>query len=222
MRRNTVLLVILLALCLTNKAQDFKRHELGVSVGALGNPIDKQFDDFTLEMCNKNGWDPSNRYQHIFHGRHHITLNLHYQYRLSKHLAIGVTTTWSSALHHYREMDVDGYIVPLLVPRLKTVGRAHMKSYLFFVAPTVEYQWYKSDNHLFRFYSKAAVGVAMSRFTFTPIVSDNAVSEKRSRTKLGYQFSPIGIGVGNDRIMGILEGGYGYQDIVKVGVRVGL
>ena len=85
--------------------------------------------------------------------------------------------------------------------------------------PSVKYSWI-AKNH-FRLYTKAALGI--QHYKLDAISRGNSYPETHENNcKVAYQFSPVGIEVGGERMRGFLELGYGKQGIYNIGMLLNL
>lgn len=88
----------------------------------------------------------------------------------------------------------------------------------FLVLPTAEFVYFKRN--LFELYGGASVGVDMVRQSESKLdEKGKSASEKNSLSaNLAYQVNPIAFRVGNDRIGGFMEAGFGHKGFLTAGV----
>lgn len=88
----------------------------------------------------------------------------------------------------------------------------------FLVLPTAEFVYFKRN--LFELYGGASVGVDLVRQSESKLDEKGKLaSEKNSLSaNLAYQVNPIAFRVGNDRIGGFMEAGFGYKGFLTAGV----
>lgn len=88
----------------------------------------------------------------------------------------------------------------------------------FLVLPTAEFVYFKRN--LFELYGGASVGVDLVRQSESKLdEKGKSVSEKNSLSaNLAYQVNPIAFRVGNDRIGGFMEAGFGHKGFLTAGV----
>ena len=88
----------------------------------------------------------------------------------------------------------------------------------FLVLPTAEFVYFKRN--LFELYGGASVGVDLVRQSESKLdEKGKSASEKNSLSaNLAYQVNPIAFRVGNDRIGGFMEAGFGYKGFLTAGV----
>lgn len=88
----------------------------------------------------------------------------------------------------------------------------------FLVLPTAEFVYFKRN--LFELYGGASVGVDLVRQSESKLdEKGKSASEKNSLSaNLAYQVNPIAFRVGNDRIGGFLEAGFGHKGFLTAGV----
>ena len=120
-------------------------------------------------------------------------INFAYNYRLSKTWGLGGVFSYSS---RKKDWEMDG----------KNVGTE--KYNYVTVMPRVKAAWLHND--LITLYSAAAIGVT--------VYNDKYNGATESKACFAWQFSPIGIEVG-DCIAGYAELGVGQMGVVQAGVR---
>lgn len=88
----------------------------------------------------------------------------------------------------------------------------------FLVLPTAEFVYFKRN--LFELYGGASVGVDLVRQSESKLdEKGKSASEKNSLSaNLAYQVNPIAFRVGNDRIGGFMEAGFGHKGFLTAGV----
>ncbi len=88
----------------------------------------------------------------------------------------------------------------------------------FLVLPTAEFVYFKRN--LFELYGGASVGVDLVRQSESKLdEKGKSASEKNSLSaNLAYQVNPIAFSVGNDRIGGFMEAGFGHKGFLTAGV----
>ena len=88
----------------------------------------------------------------------------------------------------------------------------------FLVLPTAEFVYFKRN--LFELYGGASVGVDLVRQSESKLdEKGKSASEKNSLSaNLAYQVNPIAFRVGNDRIGGFMEAGFGHKGFLTADV----
>lgn len=218
-----ILLTLLLLSPLLTHAQTARRHQVSLSVGAVTPPADKDFDDFTLEMCRRYDWNPANRYQHLLRGRRHRVATLSYHYRATERLSVGASVTLGSALHHYRDEAYYPGSIALLPVVHEMYAKAHMTSRMLYVAPSVRYVWFAHHSGWTRLYSGASVGAYRLHTRFRPIQVEEgkqAQDYDETRWRMGYQVTALGVDYGKGLVSTFAEVGYGHQGLLTVGLRM--
>lgn len=88
----------------------------------------------------------------------------------------------------------------------------------FLVLPTAEFVYFKRN--LFELYGGASVGVDLVRQSESKLdEKGKSASEKNSLSaNFAYQVNPIAFRVGNDRIGGFMEAGFGHKGFLTAGV----
>ena len=88
----------------------------------------------------------------------------------------------------------------------------------FLVLPTAEFVYFKRN--LFELYGGASVGVDLVRQSESKLdEKGKSASEKNSLSaNLAYLVNPIAFRVGNDRIGGFMEAGFGHKGFLTAGV----
>ena len=90
----------------------------------------------------------------------------------------------------------------------------------FLILPTAEFTYFKRG--LVELYGGASVGVDLVRQTQTPLSADRKNEKMKNKNDfsafVAYQVNPIAVRVGNDRIGGFIEAGFGYKGFATAGV----
>lgn len=88
----------------------------------------------------------------------------------------------------------------------------------FMTLPTGEFTYYKKG--LIELYGAAAAGVSLSRHTESGLnQTGNKQAQKSSlSTSFAYQVTPIAVRVGNERIGGFVEAGFGHKGFLTAGL----
>ena len=92
----------------------------------------------------------------------------------------------------------------------------------FMILPTAEFIYFKRN--LVELYGSASAGVNLCRKSEKGLTEEGKeIAAKKSSltTSFAYQVNPIAIRVGNDRIGGFVEAGFGTKGFVTAGVSVG-
>lgn len=90
----------------------------------------------------------------------------------------------------------------------------------FLVLPTAEFTYFKRN--IVELYGSASAGVSLSKHTETGLTEagKNTASKPSLTTAFAYQVNPIAVRVGNDRVGGFLEAGFGNKGFVTAGISV--
>lgn len=90
----------------------------------------------------------------------------------------------------------------------------------FLVLPTAEFTYFK--RRLVELYGSASAGVSLSKHTETGITEagKKAAAKPGLNTSFAYQVNPIAVRVGNDRVGGFFEAGFGNKGFFTAGVSV--
>lgn len=88
----------------------------------------------------------------------------------------------------------------------------------FLVLPTAEFVYFKRN--LFELYGGASVGVDLVRQSESKLDEKGKSDSKKNdfSANLAYQVNPIAFRVGNDRISGFMEAGFGHKGFLTAGV----
>ena len=88
----------------------------------------------------------------------------------------------------------------------------------FLVLPTAEFVYFKRN--LFELYGGASVGVDLVRQSESKLDEKGKSDSKKNdfSANLAYQVNPIAFRVGNDRIGGFMEAGFGHKGFLTAGV----
>lgn len=152
---------------------------------------------------------------------------LEYFYHLNKHWAIGANlgiaeseaearVKWGDKV---KDGDTFSYVFGGIIYCLFPTSDIQIHTNSQFLMPSVKYSWIAS-NH-FRLYTKAALGI--QHYKLDAIGKSNSYPETHENNcKVAYQFSPVGIEVGGERMRGFLELGYGKQGLYNIGILVNL
>ncbi|MBM6993295.1 MAG: hypothetical protein I3J02_08550 [Prevotella sp.] len=216
------LLLLLFLVPTAMMGQQMKRHQFSVSVSSLGTPADKSFNDFTKDVCRRAGYDYDSTTTFPLLMGTHAMVTLRYEYRVDKHLLVGLTAGWGTTWRNYHHYEVDEAILWVIPTKTHTTDDLRMKSHTFYLAPTVRYEWYHSTRNMLRAYSGASVGITRQTLKAGWRVPDAHPDEKHTRWKLGYHLSALGLEVGPESFMMFGELGYGHQCVFNMGFRVGL
>lgn len=151
-----------------------------------------------------------------------VTASIDYHYHLSRRVAVGLETGWSYNSYGIYTNEWIGYLLPD-VPH-ESVENHHVTftSRAFFVAPSVKYQWYETDNQLFRFYSRLAVGALRQHLTFKPHGMEGVERVDRTRWRCAPHVVFAGVEFGHQFIRLYSELGYGTQGIFTTGFKITL
>lgn len=93
----------------------------------------------------------------------------------------------------------------------------------FLILPTAEFIYFKRN--LVELYGSAAAGVNLSRETEKGLNNEGkelAAKKASLTTSFAYQVNPIAVRVGNDRIGGFVEAGFGTKGFVTAGISLGI
>lgn len=96
-------------------------------------------------------------------------------------------------------------------------SKKHSENY-FTVMPTVRAYWFRGNS--VGMYSRVAVGASLNVYN-VPSASSKT-EQTHTDIQLAYHAAPVAVEVGNNKVSGFLELGFGYQGIVNVGVKFGL
>lgn len=90
----------------------------------------------------------------------------------------------------------------------------------FLVLPTAEFTYFKRS--IVELYGSASAGVGLSKHTETGLTEagKSAADKPSLNTSFAYQVNPIAVRVGNDRVGGFLEAGFGNKGFFTAGVSV--
>lgn len=152
---------------------------------------------------------------------------LEYFYHLNKHWAIGanlgIAESEAEARVKWGDKAKDGdtfsYVFGGIIYCLFPTSDIQIHTNSQFLMPSVKYSWI-AKNH-FRLYTKAALGI--QHYKLDAISRGNSYPETHENNcKVSYQFSPVGIEVGGERMRGFLELGYGKQGIYNIGMLLNL
>lgn len=90
----------------------------------------------------------------------------------------------------------------------------------FLVLPTADFTYFK--RRLVELYGSASAGVNMSKHTETGMTAagKQSAAKPELKTSFAYQVNPIAVRVGNDRVGGFLEAGFGHKGFVTAGISV--
>lgn len=92
----------------------------------------------------------------------------------------------------------------------------------FMILPTAEFIYFKRN--LVELYGSAAAGVNLCRKSEKGLTDEGkkiAANKSSLTTSFAYQVNPIAIRVGNDRIGGFVEAGFGTKGFVTAGISMG-
>ena len=152
---------------------------------------------------------------------------LEYFYHLNKHWAIGanlgIAESEAEARVKWSERAKDGdaisYVFGGILYSLFPFSDISIHTKSQYLMPSVKYSWI-AKNH-FRLYTKAALGI--QHYKLDAISRGNSYPETHENNcKVAYQFSPVGIEVGGERMRGFLELGYGKQGMYNIGMLLNL
>ena len=90
------------------------------------------------------------------------------------------------------------------------------------VLPTIEVSYLKRN--LFEIYGSASAGANFCKHSETGLTEKGknlARKESTLDTQFAYQINPIGIRIGNQRVGGFAEAGFGYKGFITAGVSIG-
>lgn len=111
--------------------------------------------------------------------------------------------------------------------RLKAGNPIDFKMYenYFFVLPSVDLTYIQRG--VFRFYGGISVGTALGLSSEKSQTDDgknylSSASPKNTSVNLAFQVNPIGLRIGNDKIGGFLEAGFGMKGLLNLGVSLKL
>ena len=191
----TVLTLVAL-MCVTGKAQDDLRHEIGISYGVEPNSI--WIDSFTDIVPVREGQTTDNK-------KWFGSLGVEYFYHTSPLVGVGGIFTTSISTEDILSKN------QLAVHRSKS---------FFSLMPAVKFNWLRR-NH-WGLYSKAAVGTIFTRFADKDYDENGKRSNKSdviTDWSFNWQVSLIGIEGGGEHVRGFLELGIGEQGVAIAGVR---
>lgn len=200
--------------------QDMGRHQFSVSMSAVGHPANKAFDRFADDYCRAHGLDADKQHTPLFPTRKHVMVSLHYDYRLTERLSVGLTGGWAVAQSNYHDYVVDETLFWFIPVKTHTTADLRMKSRVLYVGPTARYEWFRSRNGVIGAYSGLSVGVVKRTFKAGWRVPDATPDECHTKWRLGYQLTPLGLELGGEHLRFFGEVGYGQQCVATFGLRV--
>ena len=226
-----ILLFFLLCLASINsRAQELRRHEVGICVGSGPNDADMKLYHMLDILKDRYQLEEDYTISGPFCMIHH-TISVDYLYHLSHRWAIGGLFGWAYANGDVSQNgydDLSEQPTPPSPDNSRSFREGHLISRSFYVLPFARYSWYVTDNQVFRCYSKIALGFMRQVNDFRPETDREGRLVGgmqpifRTDRKLTFQFTLGGIEFGNQRIRLYSECGYGCQGMFNVGMKVAL
>ena len=211
-----------------NLPTKYPRHEINVSLGFGINQADRPTKHFVDDFIQPLNMEVEGECGDIF-GDSYIVGKLEYYYRLNRKWDIGAMFAWgyssetytnrydySEELHQYENLDTftDGY----------------SKCRSFSLAPLVRYTWY--ETRTYRLFSRVSLGMMRNHLQFDKREwgkrgenehSGSIIREEsfnKTKWRVAYQLSPIGVSVGAGPMRFIAELGYGCLGVCNIGLGV--
>ena len=209
-----------------NLPMKYPRHEINVSLGLGINQADRPTKHFVDDLIQPLNMEVEGECGDIF-GDSYIVGKLEYYYRLNRKWDIGAMFAWgyssetytnrydySEEQHQYENLDIftDGY----------------SKCRSFSLAPLVRYTWY--ETRTYRLFSRVSLGMMRNHLQFDKREwgkrgenehSGSIVREEsfdKTKWRIAYQLSPIGVSVGAGPMQFIAELGYGCLGVCNIGL----
>lgn len=197
------------------QAQDFRRHEIGLSA-SFGNQADPHFykyiDSFGDLEANGN----------VFGEYFGFTLD--YTYNLTKKWSLGFSAGWAKNYSGLYSPKYEGF-----KPGEETLEYS-FKSNMWHFMPSLRYNWLHSKAT--NLYSLASLGVAHLSNTCERTLGRNGATENdywveldrsninpEKKLVFAYQATLFGAEVGNHGFRFFTELGWGYKGVVVIGSR---
>lgn len=144
------------------------------------------------------------------------TISLSYHYTFLPWLEAGLRLGYNYNHWSFRLRDIIEYPTGERDEKSVPDSEGRMFHHMGFAMASTRFPYFRRP--LVQLYSGVAVGAAMDYYS-----PDHApVGTTNSKLTFAYQVTALGVRVGNSRIYGLVELGYGHQGIANIGVGVGL
>lgn len=190
------------------------RWEISASLAAPFSSYDKALDNWTNETAAYYNI-PEDDFYNTLGGIGTIgTVNLHVGYRFAKKWTAGLDYGFGSASHTHEE--VTEYAMPP-IPIPTKISTIRTKLSVWYIMPSLKYQWWETDNRFWRFYSSAAVGLGHKKaYRYNHIVEPHEELTRNS-CDVAYHFTFAGVEFGRAPIRVFTELGYGCKGTFAIG-----
>ena len=204
----------------------YPRHEINATVGFGPNQVDHSTKRFVDDIIQPMHMETNTECGDIF-GDSYIIGKLEYHYRLNRKWDIGGLAAWGKSSENYTD---EYYYATEQHKRehLGTVTYGYPNCRSFTLAPSVRYTWY--ETRTYRLFSRVSLGVMRHHLQFDieewkfgnanqphgTIVREESM--EKTKWRMAYQLSPIGISVGAGPIKFAVEVGYGCLGVCNIGL----
>ena len=163
-------------------------------------------------------------------GESYIVGKLEYHYRFDKKWDFGAMMAWGVSNESYDELySSRNYYYDNEQKRLRSIiGDGYERCTFFSFAPSVRYTWY--ETRTYRLFSRVSLGVMRHHLQFDieewklghtnqphgTIVREESM--EKTKWRMAYQFSPIGVSVGAGPLRFAVEIGYGCLGVCNIGL----
>lgn len=209
--------------------EKYPRHEINVTLGFGHHQADHLSKQFVDDILPNYHMEEEVTEECGIYIDTHLTRKIEYHYRLNRKWDVGALLAWGISSDDYTDeyyyMNVqhkDDF------PGFYNKGSHESKSFTF--APSVRYSWYEMG--ACRIYSRAALGIMRDHLTFdmnqwiqngpTTSYSYNETEKHFEKTKwrMAYQLSPLGMSVGAGPVRLLAELGYGCLGVFNIGLGI--
>lgn len=204
----------------------YPRHEINATLGVGANQIDRFTKRFIDDIIQPMHMGTETECGNIF-GDSYIIGKLEYHYRLNRKWDIGGLAAWGKSSENY----TDEYYYAMEQHKQDhpgTVTYGYSKCRSFTMAPSVRYTWY--ETRTCRLFSRVSLGVMYHHLQFDieewklghtnqphgTIVREESM--EKTKWRMAYQFSPIGVSVGAGPLRFAVEIGYGCLGVCNIGL----
>ena len=206
----------------------FPRHEFNATLGFGPNQADRFTKRFVDDFIQSMHMEVEGECGDIF-GNSYVVGKLEYHYRLNRKWDIGAFVAWAGSSEGYTD-EHDDAMEEHQQDNPGTITYGYSKGRGFSLAPSVRYTWYETRNC--RLFSRVSLGMMRHHLKFdieemkygnitkrlgvgSTIRED---SFEKTKWRMAYQFSPIGINVGTGPLRFFAEIGYGCLGVCNVGL----
>jgi hypothetical protein len=214
------LVMLLLLFPLTLSAQIEKRHQLSASVSVGSNPANRRFSGLREDVAARYGWDLNDNEVTDLDLTTLLMVHFAYHYRLTARWYVGALTGWGLGGCGYEKHGQEPPGGP--DQEIVTVADGGFDNRLFYVTPSVRYQWHQSHDGMVRWYSGLAAGVYRQHLHAHVSVPRGVPDTDHIRWGMAYQVTALGFEMGTSGCMLFGEVGFGYQNTLALGVRCGI